>query len=217
MIKVIIVEDDELQRSSFVMAIEFRHPDLCVVGEAATGAALFSLLDKVTPDIILLDINLPDMSGLDIARRLKRNRPEIKILVISMENDAATLQALVDAGIEGFLNKRENVLNNFAEAVRSIMDGLEYFGTDIARIIFRVYTAKRQKTDATEENFGLTPQEIRIIELCRDKLKAKQIADKLCISARTVDTHKTNIFRKLELNGTSEMVQYAIKKGIITI
>jgi len=214
MIKVIIVEDDELQRSSFVMAIEVRHPDLCVVGEAETGAELFALLAHVAPDIILLDIKLPDMSGVDIAHRLKRERPEIKILVISMENDPSTVQAMIDAGIDGFLSKRENVLNNFAGAVRSIMDGLEYFGNDIHRIIYQIYLAKKH---SAEEKMEFTPQEICIIELCKENLLGKEIAERLGISPRTVEKHKTNMYKRFGFKKTSEMVQYAIKKGIIKI
>jgi DNA-binding NarL/FixJ family response regulator len=213
MIKVIIVEDDELQRSSFAMAIELRHPDLCVVGEAETGAELFALLHHVTPDIILLDIKLPDMSGVDIARRLKSERPDVKILAISYENDLQTVQAMLDAGIEGFISKRQGVLNTFHKAVQTIMEGAEYFGADISQIMYHIIAAKKQEDETPE----FTPQETRIIELAGEKLSGKEIADRLCVSLSTVNNHKNNMFRKFGFKKISEAVQYAAKKGIIKL
>ena len=212
MIKVIVVEDDELQRFSIVTALEANSDEFCVVGEAETGAELFALLARATPDIISLDIKLPDMSGVDIARRLKRERPEIRILALSSENDTSTVQAMLETGIDGFLSKSKGILNHIAEAMHSIMQGVEYFGSDISQIIYRLYVAKNQ---TTEETSDFTPQEKRIIELCREGLLGKQIADRLCISLKTVNNHKSNIFRKFGFKSTSEMVQYAVKHGVI--
>ena len=211
-INVIIVDDHELFRLGLRTAIENRHPDLHIVGEVETATGLFALLATTGADIVLLDIILPDMSGIDVARRLKNERPEIKILAISNENTSSTAQAMLDVGIEGFISKRQGGVEVFAEAIRSIMQGVDYFGKDIAEIIYRIYVSKRKTTEVSDE---FTPQEKRIIELCREGLPGKLIADRLCISLRTVDNHKQNIFRKLGINSTAEMVRYALKKGII--
>ena len=216
MIKVIVVEDDELQRFSIVTAIKAHPADFCVVGEAESGAELFALLAGITPDIISLDIKLPDISGIDIARRLKRERPEIKILALSFDNDTSTVQAMLDTGIDGFLSKSKGVLNHVVEALHSIMQGMEYFGSDISQIIYRIYVAKAKRTkDSMEERSEFTPQEKRIIELCHEKLPGKLIADRLGITLSTVNNHKNNIFRKFGFNSTAEMVHYAINHGII--
>jgi DNA-binding NarL/FixJ family response regulator len=214
MIKVIIVEDHELFRLGIQTAIESRHPDLCIVGEAETGAELFALLDKVAVDILILDIALPDMSGIDIARRLKKEHPAIKILAVSAENATSVVQEMLEIGIEGFISKRYSGVDVFAEAIRSIMQGVEYYGKDISEIIYRVYVSKKKTAETT---FEFTPQEKRIIELCSEGLPGKLIADRLEISLRTVDNHKRNIFRKLDINNTMEMVQYAVKNGIISM
>jgi len=211
-IKVIIVDDHELFRLGVRTAIENRHSDLEIVGEVESGAELFALLANVTPDIIMLDIALPDMSGIDIARRLKSENPEIKILAISAENATSVVQKMLDAGIEGFISKRHGGVNSFAEAIRSIMQGVEYFGKDISEIIYRIYVSKKNTTEVSKE---FTEQEKRIIELCREGLPGKLIADRLDISLRTVEKHKSNIFRKLGINNSMEMVQYAVKQGII--
>ena len=214
MITAILVDDHELFRLGVKSAIESRHPDIRIAGEAATGEELFRLLAAITADIVLLDIILPDMSGIEVARRLKKECPALKILAISSENTAAVTQALLDLGIDGFISKRTGGVDILADAIRSIMSGFEYFGKDISDIIYRIYVSKKKTAEATAE---FTEQEKKIIELCRDGLQSKQIADRLCVSPRTVDNHKNNIFRKLGINSTVEMVQYALKNGIIRI
>ena len=214
MINVIIVDDHELFRLGVKTAIENRHSDLRIVGEAETGDELFALLAEVAADIVLLDIALPDISGIDIARRLKNERPEIKILAISSENATAVVQAMLDVGIEGFISKRHGGVDTFAEAIRSIMKGIDYYGTDISEIIYCIYVAKKKTAEVSSE---FTKQETRIIELCREGLPGKLIADRLGISISTVNNHKNNIFRKLGISNTMEMVQYAVKNGIIQI
>ena len=214
MISIILVDDHELFRLGVKTAIESRHPDIRIAGEAESGEALFRLLETTAVDLVLLDIILPDMSGVEIARRLKKERPELKILAISSENTVTVTEALLDVGINGFISKRMGGVDMLADAIRSIMSGFEYFGKDISDIIYRIYVSKKKTAEATAE---FTEQEKKIIELCRDGLQSKQIADRLCVSPRTVDNHKNNIFRKLGINSTVEMVQYALKNGIIRV
>jgi DNA-binding NarL/FixJ family response regulator len=212
MINAILVDDHALFRLGVKSAIVNGHSDINIVGEADCGAALFRLLETTIPDIILLDILLPDMSGIEIARQLKKDFPSINILAISTENTADVVQAMLDIGIEGFISKRQGGVDEIAQAIRTIMNGFEYFGNDISSIIYKIYVSKKWTAKVTPE---FTEREKEIIELCRDGLLSKQIADKLCISSRTVDNHKNNIFRKLGINSTLEMVQYALKNGII--
>ena len=213
MIKTIIVDDHALFRLGIKAALGAAHSDICIVGEAGCGVELFRLLETAPiPDVILLDIILPDMTGVEIARRLKAGRPEIKILAVSAENTANTVQAMLDAGIEGFISKRGGGADEIAQAIRSVAQGFEYFGSDIAAIIYKIYVAKKRTAEVTPE---FTERERSIIELCRDGLPGKLIADRLSISPRTVENHKNNIFKKLGIGSTLEMVRYALKHGII--
>ena len=214
MINAILVDDHELFRLGLKIAITSKHSDICIVGEADCGAAFFQLLETVTPDIVLLDIVLPDTTGVEIACRLKKEYPEIKILAISAESSVEIIQAMLGIGINGFISKRQGGTDEISQAIRIIMSGFEYFGNDISDIIYKIYVAKKKTAAVTPE---FTEQERRIIELCREGLQSKQIADRLCISPRTVDNHKNIIFRKLGINSTLEMVQYALKNGIIRI
>ena len=214
MIKVIIVDDHELFRLGVRTAIELRHPDIVISGEAGSGVEFFNLLETAKADIVLLDIMLPDMSGIDIARRMKKEYPEVRILAVSAENTTATVQEMLDTGIEGFVSKVNTSADTLADAIRSVDMGLDYFGKDIAEIINRIYIAKKKTKQISEE---FSEYERRIIECCFEGLSGKMIADRLCISLRTVDWHKSNIFRKLGINSTLEMVQFAVKNGIIRI
>ena len=210
MIKVIIVDDHELFRLGVRTAIELRHPDIVISGEAGSGVEFFNLLETAKADIVLLDIMLPDMSGIDIARRMKKEYPEVRILAVSAENTTATVQEMLDTGIEGFVSKVNTSADTLADAIRSVDMGLDYFGKDIAEIINRIYIAKKKTKQISEEFSDI---EKRIIECCFEGLSGKMIADRLCISLRTVDWHKSNIFRKLGINSTLEMVQFAVKMG----
>ena len=214
MIDVILVDDHALFRLGVKGVLTGKYPDIRVTGEADSGKALFHLLEIIRADVILLDIVLPDMNGVEIARRLRKDYPEIKILALSAENTEEVVQALMDIGIDGFISKRQCSANEPAEAIRSIMGGLKYFGKDISAIIYNIYIAKKKTAEVTSE---FTEREKEIICLCREGLQGKQIADRLNISPRTVDTHKNNIFKKLGINNTMEMVQYALKQGIIRI
>ena len=214
MTKLIIVDDQDFFTMGVRTAIESRHPDLCVVGEASSGAQLFALLETVAADILLLDICLPDMSGIDIARTIKTERPGLKILVISSENATSVVKEMLDIGVDGFISKRSGGVDVYAHAIRSIMQGIKYYGKDISEIIYNMYVSIKKTTEVTAE---FTKQEKRIIELCRENMSGKQIADHLSISIRTVNNHKNNIFNKLGINSTAEMVQYALKMGIIRV
>ena len=214
MTNVILVDDHALFRLGVKGVLAGLQPYICVAGEADCGEALFRLLETTIADIVLLDIVLPDMSGIEIARRLRKDYPEIKILALSAENTEDVVKTLIDIGINGFISKRQSSAEELSEAIHCIMDGMEYFGKDIANIIYRIYVSKKKTAEITPE---FTEREREIIRLCSEGLQSKQIADSLKISSRTVDTHKNNIFKKLGINSSMEMVQYAFKRGIITI
>ena len=212
MINVILVDDHSLFRLGVKSALTSDYSDICIVGEADSGSELFRLLETITPDIVLLDIMLPDSTGVVIARKLRKEKPSVKILAISAENTTSVIQEMINVGIEGFISKRQGSASDIADAIHSIMSGCEYFGSDISSIIYKIYVSKEKTAEITIE---FTEREKEIILLCRDGLLCKEIAGRLNISPRTVDNHKGNIFKKLGINNTLEMVQYAIRNGII--
>ena len=212
MIRIVVVDDHALFRRGLRAAFKYECTDIEIVGEVETGEALFSVLASVDADLVLLDINLPGMGGAAIARRLRTDYPRLKILAVSAENTSETIAAMLEAGIDGFVSKQKGDTDELAEAIRTVMSGVEYYGRDIAAIIFNVYVSKKKTTEVTPE---FTEREREIILLCRDGLMVKEIAARLNVSVNTIMTHKKRIFLKLGINNQMEMVQYALKRGII--
>ncbi|MDL2313302.1 response regulator transcription factor, partial [Bacteroidales bacterium OttesenSCG-928-B11] len=139
-----MVEDHALFRLGLKAALKSKMPELSIVGEAENGKSLFVLLETVQPDIILLDILLPDISGVEVAKRLRENYPEIKILVLSSENSLNMVHALIDVGIDGFISKKQSDSGILIEAIESVVNGFEYFGKDISSLIYNVFVAKKR-------------------------------------------------------------------------
>jgi len=213
-IRVILVDDHSLFRMGLKAAFQNDYPDICVVGEAEYGDDLFDLPELSTADIVLLDINLPDTCGAKIAYRLRREYPSVKILAVSAENTEETVKSMLEAGIDGFISKRKGSPEELAEAIRSVVNDIEYYGRDISSIVFGVYVSKKKATKISDE---FSEREHEIILLCKEGLLCKEIAIRLGISTSTVKTHKERIFQKLGINNTMEMVLYALKNGIINI
>ena len=159
---------------------------------------------------MLLDIVMPGMDGIELARRMREEQPDVALLVLSSDTSIATLDPLLHIGIDGFLPKTSDEHAMLA-AIRSVADGYEYFGTDIARLIDRISFAK----GASDSMF--TPRELDVIRLSCKGLQYKEIAGELGIKYLTVVTIKNNIFRKLGINNTVELVLYAIKKELISL
>ena len=211
-IKIIIVDDHRLFRMGLKAIISAGHPDILVAGEAGCGKELFEILPTTPADMVLLDINLPDMSGVEIASCLRYHYPNIKILAVSAEDAIETIQSMVEAGIDGFVSKQKGDPDELINAIRTVAEGLDYYGRDVAPFIYGVYVSKKKTTDITAE---FTDREREVIIACREGLLCKEIADRMGISINTINTYKKRIFQKLGINTTVEIVQYATKKGIV--
>jgi len=212
-IKVIIVEDEFLARELLRDKIN-DFDDIVVVGDYEGGEALIEALPALDFDVALLDIALKGMpmQGVEVARYLRRERPSVKILAVSSEISKETISKMLDAGIDGFLSKYKISPENFAEAIREVASGLEYFTRDVSAVMRGIIKSK-DVTDKFMSQF--TEQETRIIELSKEKLPAKLIADRLNISTATVYKHNQNIYKKLGINKSAELAQYALEKGVI--
>jgi DNA-binding NarL/FixJ family response regulator len=214
MINVILVDDHPMFLTGIRMYIESACDDVKIVGEAGSGEELFRLPELASADLTLLDIEMPGMSGIEAASRLRCEYPEMKILAFSAITTNEVVDAMLISGINGFISKSKSDPENLVEAIRSVASGHEYFGADIAEIIFNIYINKKKTAKVTDE---CTAQERQIIELCGQGLSARKIARQLNITHRTVEHHKQNIFEKLGIHSTHELIQYAIKNGIIKI
>lgn len=209
----IVVDDHQIVRDG-IKAMFIVSKTIKVIGEAADGNELILLLSKLTPDIIILDINLPGKSGVEITKEIKENNPQIKILILSANTDEDSIIGAIKAGANGFLPK-DTSKDEFVSAINLVFKNEDYFGEKLSKIIYKSYV-QHVKTKSISGN-SLSEREIEIIKLLADGLSSKEIADKLFISSRTVETHKNNIISKLNLKNNVELVKYAIKHGIVKL
>jgi DNA-binding NarL/FixJ family response regulator len=209
-IRVIIVDDHRIFRIGLRAEIKRMTIPVTIVGEAASGVELFELLKTTNADIVLLDIRLPDMSGIDIARELREEYPDLKILILSAEADKNTIGNLMVIGINGFISKSAPP-GELEKAIDYIDDGAEFYGRDIASIVHCVRAANK------DVSYDFTPREREIIKYCAQGWSAKQIAHHLDICLKTVVTHKYNIFRKMGITNNVELVNFALRTGIINL
>ena len=210
-IRILLVDDHPLMLMGIRAMLEGQ-TDIEIVGTAADGAKALAMLASMNPlpNVMLLDIMMPGMDGIELARRMRAEMPDVALLVLSSDTSLATLEPLLNIGIDGFLSKGSDK-QTMLSAIRSVAAGYEFFGTDIARLIERISFAKK----AADSLF--TPRELDVIRLSCKGLQYKEIAGQLGIKYLTVVTIKNNIFRKLGINNTVELVLYAIKKELITL
>ena len=204
-----ILDDHELIRVGIASTLQSTPHAITI--SVATADKLFEALQAGTPcDILLLDILMPDTNGVDVAQRLRQEYPDIKIIVLSIDNREYTLMQLLQIGMDGFVSK-SSPLSEVPQAIESVANGVPYYGRDIAILIRDITDAKLNNKNIA----ALSKRELEIIKACCDGLMGKEIADKFCISLRAVNSHKTNIFNKLGISSSVELVRFAIEHGII--
>ncbi|HOP04018.1 MAG TPA: response regulator transcription factor [Tenuifilaceae bacterium] len=216
-IKVALVDDHQIVRDGIKSLLESAS-NIEIVGEADTAKELLLKLDKVNPNIVIVDISLPDMSGIELTKQIVNNFTEIKVIVLSMHTTQEFIFNAIKSGARGYLPKnitREELI----ESINQVYAGKEYFSQEISEIILKSYLKQvknpEQNSDTYEQQ--LTAREKEILKLVAEGYSNLLIADKLFISVRTVESHKNHIMQKLELTTTVELVKYALKNRIIDL
>jgi len=212
-----LVDDHQLVRDG-IKALLSGTDDIQIIGEASDSKELFEKLSFLHPDLLILDISLPGISGIEITKAICEKYPGIKVMILSMYNSEDFIFNSLKAGAKGYLPKN-TTRNELLEAIFAIQSGGEFFGEAISRIMLRSYVKRATDEERSEEkpNEILTAREIEILKLYVEGLINKEIGDKLGISIRTVETHKNHIMRKLGLRSTVEMVKFAIKNKLAEI
>lgn len=204
-----ILDDHELIRVGLRSALQNTPHKVTI--EAATADEFFDkLIDGMPCDLVLLDILMPGTNGIEVAQRLRAEYADIKIIIVSMDTKEYIITQLMQIGIDGFVSKN-GPLEEVRSAVNSVEEGVPYYGRDLAVLVRDIVDARLDKKSSAL----LTKRELEIIEACCSGLMGKEIADKFHISLRAVNSHKTNIFNKLGLNSSVEMVRFALEHGII--
>jgi len=216
-IRVALVEDHQLVRDG-IRSLLTNLPNIEVVAEADCAKTMLNLIEQARPNVLLVDISLPEISGIELAKLITTNHPGIKVIILSMHTEQEFIFNSLRNGAKGYLHKsisREELI----EAIEQVYNGSEYFSNEVLGIILKSYLRQIKNPERVEEyeDKKLTPREMEILRMVAQGYSNQLIADKLFISVRTVESHKNHIMQKLELTTTVDLVKYAIKNGIIDL
>jgi two-component system, NarL family, response regulator NreC len=209
-IKVLIADDHQLFREGLVNLITSA-PDIEVIGEAKDGLEATKKAKKLKPDLILIDIGMPVMNGIEAARMIKKDDPQIKIIAVSMHSDRQFVKGVLEAGADGYLLKN-CTYRQLMDAIQSVISGKKYLSDDITEMVIQGYL---DPEDESESRTDLSEREIEVLKLYAEGKSTREISERLFISVKTVGTHKQHIFEKLGIKSNADMIKYAIKEGLI--
>ena len=208
----IVLADDHVMFRQGIKNILEGAGDLEVVGEAGDGLKLLELLKKVAPDLVILDISMPNLRGLEATREIKMISPDVKVLILTMHKDKEYVYYAVSAGAEGYLLKEDADTELFA-AVEKIRQGEHYISPLLSGKLTHELIQASHKGQETSPSDPLTTREREVLKLIAEGISNKEIADLLFISIRTVEHHRASIMQKLNIKQTANLVKYAIRKG----
>lgn len=215
-IKVLLVDDHAILREG-VHALLSREPDITVVGEAGDGQEAVELVPRLRPDVVIMDIVMPRMNGLEATRLIKERHPGVRVLILSMYDDQEYVVQIIQAGASGYVLKRV-VTEDLVRAIHEVHAGESFLYPPIAATLIGDYL-RVTKGDSAGRVVGeaLTSREREVLKLIADGYSNQEIAEHLGLSRKTVDSHRANAMRKLDLHDVTEVVKYAIRTGLITL
>lgn len=213
-IKMLLVDDHAVVRSGLRMLLE-NEADVEIVGEAATGSEAVALVAQLNPDMVIMDIGLPDISGIEATLQIKQASPQVAVVALTIHEDEEYFFKMLQAGANGYVPKRA-APEELLTAIRTAAAGGVYLYPSLAKLLVRDYLSGARDTAKKDALDELTDREQEVLAHLADGADTQSIADALNISPKTVARHRDNIMNKLNLHSRAELVKYAIRKGIIT-
>lgn len=206
-LRILLADDHAVVRQGFKLIIN-QQPDLEVIGEAGDGEECVRLAAQLNPNLVIMDIAMPKVNGVEATRRIMENCPDCKILILSMHKDAVYVRETLRAGAKGYLLK-ESIDQDLLRAIRAVAEGDGFLSPEVSRTVLDDY----QKTEDPFDS--LTAREREVLQMLAEGKVAKEIATELDISVYTVDAHRGRIMKKLSLRSSTEIVRFAMRKGLI--
>lgn len=212
MIKVLIADDHDIVLDGLRFMINAQE-DMKVVGEAKDGRTSVKLAQQLHPDIVIMDVSMPDLNGMEATREIKTKAPSVKVLALSAHSNRKFVTNILEAGASGYLLKND-ATEKLINAIRHVASDRSYLSPSIARIVVESYV---QGNPDRESHQILSTREREVLQLLAEGKSVKQIALFLHISVKTAETHSRNIKLKLDIHNTSELIRWALKEGVITL
>jgi len=191
-----------------------REPDLSVVGEASDGREAVSLAKTLKPEVVVMDIGMPNLNGIEAGHQMTQENPELAIVIVSMHSDESYVLRALKAGARGYLLK-DSAEADLIKAVHVVYAGKSFFSPAVSKVLLDDYVRKLRRSGTEDAYDLLTPREREILQLIAEGKSNKDIANLLNLSVYTVESHRSNLMEKLNLRGLPELILYAVRRGII--
>lgn len=213
-IRILIADDHGIVRKGLRLQLE-QHEEFQVVGEASDGREAVRLAEELSPDVIIMDIAMPNLNGIQATTQLVKKNPKLGVIILSMHSDESYLTRTLSAGAKGYLLK-DSADQDLYRAVQSVSEGKPFFSPSIAKTLLEDYMRQLQQRGLQDSYDLLTDREKEILQLLAEGKSNKEVAGQLNLSPSTVETHRTRIMQKLDLHSSADIVLYAVRKKIIS-
>ena len=213
-VRIILAEDHRITREGLVNLLQERS-DMEVVGEAENGREAVKLASELSPDLVIMDVTMPDLNGIDATRIITSGSNNTKVIALSMYSDKQFVQGMIQAGASGYLLK-DCAFEELVAAIQAVMQGDTYLSPGIAGIVVQDYLTKLT-TDRSSADTVLTAREREVLQLIAEGNSTKEIAARLSVSVKTVETHRRQIMEKLGIFSIAELTKYAIREGLTSL
>lgn len=211
--RVLLADDHQLMRSGVRLMLE-RETDLAVVGEACDGREAVALVKSLKPEVVVMDIGMPNLNGIEAARQMTEENPQLAIVMVSMHSDESYVLRALKAGARGYLLK-DSAEADLIKAVHAVAGGKSFFSPAVSKLLLDDYVRKLKRSGTEDAYDLLTPREREVLQLIAEGKSNKDIANLLNLSVYTIESHRANLMEKLNLKGLPELILYAVRKGII--
>ena len=213
-IRVVLADDHKLMRAGLRLIVD-QHPEFTVVGEADDGREAVSLAETLRPDVVVMDIGMPRLNGIEAAAQITAAHPEIAVIMLSMHSDEGYILRALRAGARAYLLK-DSAEADLSKAIAVVMEGKSFFSPAVSKVLLEDYMRKLSRSGGEDSFDLLSAREREILQLVAEGSSSKEIAALLNLSVHTVETHRSNLMQKLNLRGMPELILYAVRKGLIS-
>ena len=210
--RILLADDHKITRQGLRSLLE-KESDMEVVAEAEEGRSAVQLARKLTPDVVIMDVSMPDLNGIEAARQIIKGSKSIKVIALSMHSDSLFVTEMLKSGVGGYLLK-DCAFEELAGAIRSVMAGKTYLSPSISDVVVNGYLSRLPNNKENVSTGALTDREREVLQMIAEGKSTKQIALNLHISVKTVETHRRQIMNKLNIFSIAELTKYAIRKGL---